>query len=305
MTRSANLRRAFGWTAALAALHVAWYGFSVGGEAGVRIFGDVFPIPIVFGVGALCWRASRRFDGRERRGWKLLGAAAASWGCGEIVWTVCEFALHQRTPFPSFADLGFLGMIPLAAAAVLSLSTPMRAAVRLRTVLDSLIIGGSVLFVGWMSVLGPTLHEGGSTIAERAIGTAYPLGDIVIIAIVLFTTRGRGRERAPVGLLGAGLACLAFSDSGFIYLTQHGRYDTGNMIDVGWTLGFCLLGIAAVAAKPSAVAPAAPDDHDEFPTLVPFAATFVAILAAAIEELVHQHLGPFLFWTRSSSSACC
>ena len=52
--------------------------------------------------------------------WKLLGVSALSWGSGQAAWTWYETVLGREVPFPSLADVGYLGAVPLAAAALIS-----------------------------------------------------------------------------------------------------------------------------------------------------------------------------------------
>jgi len=72
-------------------------------------------------AGAASIHRSRRNTGALRRFWCLLGGAAVSWGGGQALWAFYESILRQEVPFPSPADVGYLGMPVLATAALLSL----------------------------------------------------------------------------------------------------------------------------------------------------------------------------------------
>ena len=104
-------------------------------------------------AGAACVITGVRAHGRLRRGWLLLGAGMVSWSIGESIWAYYEVFAGREVPFPSFADIGYLGMVPLALAGVAALITTQRHT--LRAVLDGLIISGSILFLSWATVLGP------------------------------------------------------------------------------------------------------------------------------------------------------
>lgn len=285
--------------AAIVTLHIVWLDRQLGGPRATQFFSDLVAVPITCALAAACLSVARRHEGRGRRGWLLLAGAGLSWGAGETVWSYYELSLHREVPFPSFADIGFLGMIPLAAAAMLSFPTvPRRLASQARVILDGLIIAGSALFMSWATVLGPTFRQGSGDLIEQVIGLAYPIGDVVIIMIVLLVaTRTPGGARAPVALIGAGLTFLALADSGFIYLTQNNAYATGNLVDAGWTAGFSFLALGALRARTE---PPPPAVGDMAPTranaLVPYAAFLVATIVAGGVQVLEGRLGPFLFW---------
>lgn len=132
--------------------------------------------------------------------------------------------LHQE-PFPSLADVGYLGAVPLATGALLALPTAAQTvAGRVRAVLDGLMIASSLLLVSWELVLRTVVRAGGDGILRQAISLAYPMGDIVLVTIVGYVmlrarqTKGM-RFSFPLGLVGMGLVAIAFADSGFLYLT--------------------------------------------------------------------------------------
>jgi diguanylate cyclase (GGDEF)-like protein len=66
------------------------------------------------------WAAVSGSDGRTRRAWAQLAAAAACWAVGQATWVWYEHLARRDLPFPSLADVGYLGAIPLAVAAMLA-----------------------------------------------------------------------------------------------------------------------------------------------------------------------------------------
>src|SRR6476619_3525951 len=70
-------------------------------------------------AGAVSAVRSVRSSGRWRSSWLLMAAALGSWALGEVIWSCYELLSDRETPFPSFADLGFLGFPVLALAALL------------------------------------------------------------------------------------------------------------------------------------------------------------------------------------------
>jgi hypothetical protein len=66
------------------------------------------------------WRA-RGLHGRIAWSWGLIGAGVLSWGLGQAVWTLYESVLGIEVPFPSLADVGYLGMPVFTAAGLLAI----------------------------------------------------------------------------------------------------------------------------------------------------------------------------------------
>ena len=157
-------------------------------------------------LGALgCAVAARRTAGHRRRAWWWLSVGTGSWAAGQTVWTYYEVVLGQEVPFPSAADVGFLGF-PLAAAVglVMWLGTQNDQLVaRGRDILDGVLIACSLLVLSWVTALGSVVAEGGDPV-PLALSLAYPLGDLILATLVLLAiARGTGAERTTLAVLGA------------------------------------------------------------------------------------------------------
>lgn len=210
-------------------------------------------------AGAGCLVLPRRRPTAERRFWLLIGLGLLAWAAGETVWSVYELLLGRATPFPSAADVGFLLFPVLTTAALWML--PWTAASRpgrLRETLDGLIVVCSLFAVSWVVVLGPVYRAGADGPLGTVIGLAYPATDVVLASmLVLALTRVSRAARPVLLLLGAGMLCLAVSDSAFTYLTAESAY-VSNTLDLGWIAGFLVIGLAA--CRPPAAAGAARED---------------------------------------------
>ena len=80
-----------------------------------------------------------------------------------------------------------LGAVPLAVAALLRLPlAPHTLASRVRAILDGLVIAASILVVSWIVALRPLVRAGAEELAAQVVGLAYPIGDIVIVTLVLY-----------------------------------------------------------------------------------------------------------------------
>jgi serine phosphatase RsbU (regulator of sigma subunit) len=109
---------------------------------------------------------------------------------------------------------------------------------------------GAVTF-SWYFILGPVMQQGSETILAKAVSSAYPLADIVLIAclVILASRPGEHTLRPAVRLLALGLILIVVADSNFAYWSLHDAYATGTLPDVGWSLGYMLVGLGVFAAR--------------------------------------------------------
>jgi signal transduction histidine kinase len=266
------------------------------------------PAAVAAGAAAIaCFRAAARGQygfGRAwtiamRRALRFLGASAATWALGRLLWLGLALPDGGRPGFPGPADAVLLAAIPLAALGMLAYPTaPARPLARVRTLLDGLLIASSLLFVCWATVLGPSYRAGGGPALPRVVGLAYPLGDIVTITIVLsLLARTRGRGMLQPTLLAAALAAISLADSGFAYQVVAGGAVPGPAVAGGWLAGWLLLAVAALRTAPAELIRC--DDEDVFPVSWPrlalsYLPPAIACLTAAIVELTRGHLEPLL-----------
>src|SRR5438067_3528813 len=184
----------------------------------------------------------------------LLGLGIMSYIIGQVLWTYNENILQLPASqlFPYWADAGFLGASPFVLIALLLLPTrPLAADTRTRIVLDSLMIMVGVTTFSWFFILGPTILQGADTVLGRVVGTAYPLMTLVLIfCLLLLVIHSNDPTIRPVALiLALAFIIIVATDSIYDYQELHNMYATGTMLDVGWPLGYMLVGLGARALR--------------------------------------------------------
>ena len=235
--------------AVLAVAFVTWTALRIGGDEATVAVDDIGEAVAALIAAISCGLAATRTSHRTRYAWAFFAASAASWGIGEVVWSVYEVGMGGSVPFPSAADAGFLLAIPLAVAGVFAFtSAPGRLATRGEALLAGAIVALSLLFVAWALGLGKVYDSSTASPPARLIGLAYPLGDIITITVlVLALRRARRTELGSLFLLLGGLASAAASDSAFAYLTASGAYGTiGSVLDAGWVIGYLMIALAPI-----------------------------------------------------------
>jgi len=208
--------------------------------------GDLAQVAAVLLAVAGCVMAARR-GGPERRAWAVLASALGVWAAAMTLWTWFGLTRDHVYPFPSLADLGFVGYaVPAVAALLLFPRSTVGRASRLHELLDAAVIAGSVLFVSWATVLGP-LYKSGGTGLTRLVGLAYPVADIAVASVVLVLgMRVRPEHRRPWLLFGGGLVLLTVTDTIFVSSTLRGQSGmTGTPLSLGWVGAMVLIGAAS------------------------------------------------------------
>jgi len=240
-----------------------------------------------------CGLAARRTHGHRRRAWTWLSVGTGSWAAGQVVWSYYEVVLGQEVPFPSLADVGFLGF-PIAAAIglVIWLGTQSNElAARGRDVLDGAIIAGSLLVLSWVTTLGSVVADGADSWVPLVLSLAYPVGDLMLATLVLIAlARGTGAERSTLAVLALGLGGLALSDSAYVYLVSAGDYSSADLVSSGWVIGFLLVAASGLTVRTAAEAPRPVFQHQQHvirkTTRLRLVLPYVPLVAAGISLCV-------------------
>ncbi|HBE25526.1 MAG TPA: hypothetical protein DDW33_07565, partial [Ktedonobacter sp.] len=182
----------------------------------------------------------------------LLGLGILSYVIGQALWTYNEDIAHLPVLFPTWADAGYLGSYPFVLLALLVLPTrPLSPGTRTRILLDSLMIMVGMATFSWYFILGPTILQGADSVLGQVIGTAYPFVTLVLIfCLLLLVFHANDPAMRPVALILAfAFIIIVVTDSIYDYQELHNMYATGSLLDVGWPLGYMLVGLGAAALR--------------------------------------------------------
>ncbi len=202
-------------------------------------------------AGILLLRAALPVPNPARRPWILLALGCLSWAVGDFIWSYYDIALGRETPFPSAADAAYLGAYPLLFAGILALSSPRRLAIRLRTSLDALALVGAAGTILSVILIGPIFHDSEASLLEKILSAAYPLFDLMLLyGLILAIPRARDPlATAVLKLFTLGAFAILVTDVLFAYGSLNDTYSGTSLIDIGWVIGFGLLGYAATLQR--------------------------------------------------------
>lgn len=216
------------------------------------------------------WRAVRS-AGRRRRAWGALSLGGAVGLAGNVY---AGLVGDPETGDAAYIAALLLGVVGLS----LFPAVRPRGQEIVRMLLDSVVVGGSVLYIAVFAVaLQP------SVMATQPALTAYalPVVDALLATLaVLVMTRSSAAERVPLVLVGGGFVLYTVADVAFALLSATGDFTFGSPVDVGWVGGYTAIALAArhPAASGSTVTGRPGDGTPLLGTVV----TFSLFLAAAL-----------------------
>ena len=273
--------KACGWTAAaLLALFAIQVGTGVLGAGVTAVLEDYLYNALLFaGAGFCLWRAAAVSD--ERLAWTVMGAAIAVWTAGDILWTAL-WASDPNAPYPSVSDALWLAWYPASLVVLYLLVRSRIASFRASLWLDGAIGALCTVALAFAFAYGPIADSATGSTAAVLTNLAYPLGDTVILGVVvaIFGLTGWRPGRAWL-LLGAGLALNAVADVVYLVQIALGSYVEGSLVDAGWPASALLVGLAAWQPARRGVAP---DVEGLRVVAVPFACGLVGVALLAYDH---------------------
>lgn len=180
--------------------------------------------------------------------WLLLAAGLLAFAAGDTSYNVMESYFNFNNPFPSAADACYLAVYPLFAAGLYGLVHYRWPGHDLPSLLDALIFALGLALPVWVFLVQPLTHEPGMTWQQRAISIAYPLGDVLVLAMMarlLVSSPGSGRIPA-LRLLVLGTATLLTFDIAYGILQLNDLWQTGTLLDSGWIVFYTAWGLAGL-----------------------------------------------------------
>jgi diguanylate cyclase (GGDEF)-like protein len=179
-----------------------------------------------------------------RTPWLLFAGGLAGLVGGDLVWAVLDW--RGIEPFPSPGDLVYLVGYVAFSVGLLRLGSIRRPGGDLRSMLDAAVIAVCATLVLVVLYVTPGWGAEG-TLADRVIGTAYPIADVVLL-VQLVHVRGAGNAWTPaLRNLGRALVCILVGDLLF-QAAPYVPWIEANVsyVDGLWLLGYIFVGAAAL-----------------------------------------------------------
>ena len=259
---------------------VALYDWA-GIDAGLRFaIGSVLYDAVVLGAGIACLVRASSY-GRERAAWTLIGLAIVSWGAAEVYWTAAIEG-NAAAPYPSPADIGYLAFYPLAYAGLAILVRARTKQLDWRLWMDGAIAGLGTAALGTAFVFDFVAGSTEGTPLQIATTLAYPLGDILTVALVVAVVALTGwRPGRTWSLLLAGLSALVVADIAYTLQTFQEALPPGGWIDPIYLIAAVCFGAVVWQPAEAAAISSPADGGGRRDLIVPvaFAAVMIGLFA--------------------------
>ena len=124
-------------------------------------------------------------------------------------------------------------------------------------------------------------------------------GDHAIFLIVLSVRSMTATGRRPLLWVLVGLFAMAVSDSTYAYLVEVGRFSTGNLVDIGWVVGYLAIAVGASgdAGQTVRVPSELPTEASLASLVTPYVPVLLALSVITFELELHHHVDRFSWLT--------
>jgi diguanylate cyclase (GGDEF)-like protein len=231
---------------------------------------------------------------RHRAAWLWILAGQVTFFLGDMAYAVASRYVDDIDSEATVVDAVYLAGYPMMAVGLVLL---LRVQGRMKDIgglLDGLLVAAGSGVVFWVYLMAPTL-DGSMSVAGRLVACAYPAGDLLLITIVAQVAVRQVRRGRPFELLMASMVALLAADLGYMYLSLHGGYSIGMLVDAGWWISYVL--VVTAVLHPDAHRLAAPLTEVERPRLsarrlvMLSAVALVAPLLVVVESLMGHWSG--------------
>jgi diguanylate cyclase (GGDEF)-like protein/PAS domain S-box-containing protein len=180
--------------------------------------------------------------------WWFIGAGVLLFITGDTTYKFWHQIMGQQNiPFPSFIDAIYITMYPVLAVGLLLLARARVPGGDRASLIDSVTITLGIGLLSWIFLIGPNVRAPGGMLV-RLTAAGYPLGDILVLAMLAHLWSAGGLRNAAGRLLAIGVVGTLVSDSlyGLVNLHPSWNWHDGNPIDLGWIVFYACWGAAAL-----------------------------------------------------------
>jgi len=276
------------WIGALFLFVIVQYGLTPPGSSRAVLQIDLAWTAVSLLAAYQCYRTAAGFQGRERLTWLGFAGACLVWLAGQVYWDYCAVFRNVDVPFPSPADIGYLGFPVLAVGGLLG--SIRRAELRAGFLRPLCNLG--LIAVALYTSLGMLLHDSlvQSTDSRlyAATAAAYPFlyGTAFLFALTALAIYAEPHKRFVAALLSMALAALAIAAADWGMGMLGRSYIAGDYAEPIWLVGFAIIDWAAWERRVQPIVRTARNVETQtlwLEPILPMLALFAIFVAVAVD----------------------
>jgi len=179
----------------------------------------------------------------DRAAWLAITLGLGFWAAGELCY---DFGYGGAPPYPSIADVFYLAFYPPVYVGLALLVRSHLSRFNFSVWLDGITAALAMAALGAAVLFEAVLKATSGRPSVVVTNLAYPLGDIILLALVFavfaLTSWRPGRVWAVIG---GAVAATALADAIFLFQTATNSYTEGTILDAMWPASILLIGAAA------------------------------------------------------------
>jgi diguanylate cyclase (GGDEF)-like protein len=225
---------------------------------------------IVMALGCLASACAQRTD---RVAAVALGAGLLAWALGDVLWTV------EGSPSgPSAADAFYIAFYPLAYLALVTFIRSRSRRYQSTVWLDGAIAGLGAAAIAAAFAFDTILGAIGGSPTSVAVNLAYPIGDLILLALAVGALVVVPGWPVRLLLFAAGCALMAIGDTVYLVQSSGETYQVGTLLDLTWPAAMFVMSLSVWVAARTFVGRSDPDRAPRFVLPALASAASLAIL---------------------------
>ncbi|MCW2748715.1 MAG: hypothetical protein JWP10_1857, partial [Nocardioidaceae bacterium] len=224
---------------------------------------------------------------RNTTAWYLMAVGLFSWTVADATYNWYRDVLEVN-PFPSVADVFYLAAYPILAAAIGVLIHHRRQGRDIAGIVDSAIVIVSMGLLSWVFLANPIL-DGDEPWSSRLVSVAYPVGDILLLAMLVRLVTTPGNKTTAFRLLTGAVLLQVAADTMFATALS----DYSRALDALWLGSYVLWGASALHPSMTSLSERVQVDAMSFTTrrlVALILAVFVAPAVLVAQAIAHVDL---------------
>ncbi len=181
---------------------------------------------------------------KRRLPWYLMAVGQLIWSVADAVFSI-DATILGNDRFPSPADPLYLAAYPVVAIGLYLLNRGRRPRRDPGGLLDTAILTTALGLISWVVLARPTIDSYQESWVAATVAVAYPIGDIVIIGLVIRLLTTPGGRTVSLRLLIAAIVALLAVDTIATAMSLL-TFDSSDAINFLWLASYVFWGAAAL-----------------------------------------------------------